>query len=88
MQGSTDLTVTATAPVSSPRGGDGIVTLQDMGTVLIDGRKISVSEPISLPLSEGAAVFRTVNGRQTIVILVNGGNVANLDVSERGLSLR
>jgi hypothetical protein len=78
VQGSTDLTVTATTPVSSPRGGEGTVTLQGMGTVLIDGRKISVSGPMSLRLSQGAHVFPTVNGLQTILIFVAGGKLQRL----------
>jgi len=88
VQGSTDLTVTATTPVSSPREGDGTVVLQGLGSVLVDGRETSVAGSISLPLSSGTHVFRTVNGRQTILILVGGGEAANIEVSTRGLSLR
>jgi hypothetical protein len=88
VQGSTDLTVTATTPVSSPRSGDGTVAVQGSGTFVVDGKKITVSGPMSFPLSAGAHVLRTENGRQTIRIRVGAGEVASIELSEEGLSLR
>jgi uncharacterized protein YjdB len=88
VQGSTDLTVTATTPVSSPRAGEGTVAIQGTGTLVVDGMKVSVSGSMSSPLSEGTHVLRTQNGRQTVLISVGGGEVASVELSEKGLILR